>query len=477
MKKPVLLSLSGAALFAAGYLVRDRMDGSPDKAQNTSPVASAVRERTASGHSSQPAKELANSGIRPFVPGRPFAKGHAREWLAGLVSEFGGNRRGDFVTLMNLQPVFLTMDGESVQEAMAAALEMSAIEDTKNPARRRNPNGDGKLDTLIMLTMMRMAQTNPEQAMEALKKNFNHNDGTTRALVFGRLAADDPQRAEQLALLLDKDHQHEGLEAVMYALSNKDPQAALDLAARHAGSVDPRHCGQILESWANRDPQTAMAAAVQEMAKSGNSEFVRNTIEEWCKKDLAAAAKWAAAHEGPGSVVARAMVLERSIKEDPQAALKEYAALQQAGGNPKDLARVTGALADALAGKDVSAAREWAQNLPSGDLRDRALNQVTKTWVKSDAPAASEWIRTLPSGQFRDGAARELSGALTRNDPASAFEWARSIENVKVREGALLNVVENWRERDADAANTALESLPMEMRPAELRPGSIQPAR
>jgi hypothetical protein len=210
-----------------------------------------------------------------------------------------------------------------------------------------------------------------------------------------------------------------------------------------------------------------MEAAVQEMTHSRNPELVRNTIEEWYKTDPAAAAQWASAHEGTGSVAARAMILEKRAREEPQAVLQEYAALQQAGGDPKELARLTSALADSLAGKDVTAAREWAQNLPNGDLRDRALHQVAEEWVKSDAPAASEWIRTLPAGKLRDGAARELTGVLSRRDPVSAFEWARSIENEELRKGALQNVMHNWQEQDPDAAKAALESLPAEMRPGK----------
>jgi hypothetical protein len=263
-----------------------------------------------------------DAGVHAFTPGRPFAKGHAREWILDLASSLGGDRRGDAVTMMNLTPVFLTMDEDSVTEAMAAIQELIVIENAKNLNRRRNPNGDGKFDTLMMLSLIRMAQTNPEDALAFLKREPNHNDGTTMMLVFGRLAADDPQRAEQLALSMDKKEQRDALLALTFALINKDPLAALALAERYPETLGGgKQREQIFEVWVKRDPKTAMAAAVQETAKTNDPELVRNTIEEWCKTDPAAAAQWANAHEGPGRVIARAMVLERRARDEPQGVL------------------------------------------------------------------------------------------------------------------------------------------------------------
>jgi hypothetical protein len=465
MHKALFLTFFGAALFAAGYWVRQVSAESPEGPRRNGALVPVAGEQTASGTGAAGRGDAAGAAARPFIPGRPFEKGQAREWILGLLPSLSGDRRADLITLMNIAPVFLTMDAASVQEAMAAMEELRAAEDAKNPDRRRNPNGDGKLDSLLMLTMIRLAQTDPESALTALKADFDHNDGLSRMLVLGRLAEDDPQRAERLALSLDKKQQREALQAIVYSLSGKDPAGALAFAARHPGALDEHDRKRILEGWVRRDPQPAMAAAIEQAALTKNTEVLRNTIEEWCKVDTAAAALWAAGYDGPGSVAARAMVLERRMRDDPQAALTEYAALQQAGGDPRELSRLTRSLADSLAKKDVRAARDWAESLPEGASRDMALHQVAEQWVKTDAPAASEWIRALPAGKLRDGAARELSSALARRDPASAFAWARSIENEELRGGALHNVIQNWREQDPDAAKAALESLPAGMRP------------
>ena len=465
MKKLLLLLSAGAGFFAAGYFVRGHMPEAAG-APAADGLAKAVEPHPAAppgATHSRPAA-LADAQVRAFVPGRPFSKGHATEWLLDLVSGLSGDRRGNAITFANNMQSFMTMDDDSVRETLAALEELIATADAKNPERRRNPNGDGKLDSLLEFSMLRLVQTQPEEALAILKKNWKLNDGSTRLMVFGSLAARDPQRAEQLALGLDKEQRKDALESVMYALINKQPQAALDLAARHPETGDEKYRERILEAWVQNDPPAAMAAAVKEMTASNNPEAVRNTIEEWSKHDPTAAAQWANSHEGPGRVIARAMVLDQRARKEPQAVLADYAALQQAGANAQELSRLTSTLAEALARKDVNAARTWAEALPAGDLQSRALHQVAGQWVKNDAPAASEWIRSLPLGGIRDDAAKELSSAIVGHDPASAFEWAHNIQDVKLRESALVNVIANWSKADPEAAKAAMESLPAKTR-------------
>lgn len=467
-RKYLIQLLCGTVLFAGGFFVGIVADGSGSLLGGTDPE-SQLRAGAVSGAIAIEGQNLpAADAVRDFEPGRPFPKGRARDWILTLTPSLGGDRRGNAIALMQQMPAFLTMDKDSVREVADALQELIAEADARNPKRRRNPNGDGVLDTLLEFALIRMARTEPDEALELLKQNFDLNDGSTRVMVIGTLAASDPQRAEQMALSLDKGQQREALESVLYALMNTDPSAAMALAARHQDVINVnKRREEILEGWLRRDPRAAMNAAVQAMAASGNSELVRSTIEEWTKSDPAAAAQWAAAHEGPGSIVARAMVLEKQAREDPQGTLDDFATLQRAGANPADLAHLTSALADALARKNVVEARTWAENLPAGELQDRALHQVAEEWVRRDAPAASEWIETLPPGKLRDGAAQNLVSAISKRDPAGAFAWARSISSESVRQSALQNALQNWHEQDPDAAKAALESLPAEQRPSQ----------
>lgn len=468
-KSIILNTAGGAALFAAGYFVRSGITPAHESAPSASAAApvSAGRPAPARAEEAVPAVAVATNAVRPFTPGRPFAKGHAKAWIASLLPSLSGDRRGYAIASMNLSPLFSTMDGEALKEALAAIQEMSDAEDIRNPARRRNPNGDGGLDYLKMLALLRMVKTDPDAAVGQLKENWEHNDGSTRFLMLGTLAMDDPARAEQVALTFEDKQRRDALKSVVHALTGRDPEAALAFADRHTGLLDDGDRENIFEGWVRRDPASAMAAASRTTSQSGNPEFVRNTVEEWYKVDPSAATAWAATYDGPGKTAAKAMILERELNESPQAALDGYATLLASGAPPKELERLTSNIARSLAGRNIEAARAWVETLPAGGLQKGAIHRVASEWVKTDAPAASEWIKTLPSGDARDGAAVELSSAISQRDPLSAFEWARSIGDGKLRAHALQRVMESWKQQDPDAAKAALDSLPADQRPGQ----------
>ena len=71
----------------------------------------------------------------------------------------------------------------------------------------------------------------------------------------------------------------------------------------------------------------------------------------------------------------------------------------------------------------------------------------------------SEWLREIPAGDVRDNAAEQLVRQISHHQPASAFEWAESIGDPTKRFNSVRNVFNNWRHRDKKAAQEAFESL------------------
>ncbi len=380
-----------------------------------------------------------------------------------LIAGTSGDRFGNALASVEFQRVFLTMDAGSTREAVAALKEMMTQRGTNGvPPEPRGPSGD-ILTHLLELAMMRTAEFDPDAAFAMLRETPDLNDGGTMLMVFGRLASQDIALAERLALTLDRNRDG-ALKAIMGVVANQNPAAALAFMGKHSEIFHWHERRRFLEQWARRDPLPAMRAAAKEMAQSGETELLRQPFDEWYKQDPKAAAQWAASHEGSGKVTAQALLLEKRAGDEPAALLPDFAALLQSAPDQKELYRLAAAIADSLAGKDLSAAREWASNLPTGELRDRALHQVAEQFVKDDAPAASEWIKSMPPGKFRDGGARELAGAIMRRDPAGAFEWARSIQDENLRSNSLGEVLRAWRELDPDAANAAAHSLPPALR-------------
>ena len=466
MKKYLILAIAAAGFFAVGYWTGrppPSEEANANEPGRKGPVLPVSAQRAAP--SGQAAGKTSGEGsVRAFVAGRPFPKGEARAWLLSLIAGTSGDRIGGALAGVESQRVFLTMDADSTREAVASLKELMTQRGSNGvPRQPAGPNGD-ILTRLLGLSMMRTAEFDPDAAFAMLRETPDLNDGETMLGVFGRFALQDIARAEQLALTLPDRQRGTALMAVLGVVANKDPAAALDFADKYPKILDRRERQRFLEQWARRDPLPAMTAAVKEMVKSGETELLRQPFDEWYKQDANAAAQWAESHDGPGKVTAQALLLEKRAGDEPASLLPDFAALLQSAPDQRELYRLATAIADSLANNDLPAAREWASNLPTGELRDGALHQVAEQFVKDDAPAASEWIKSMPPGKAKDGAARELVSAIKRRDPAGAFEWARNIQDENLRSSSLGDVLGAWRELDPDAANAAAQSLPPALR-------------
>lgn len=458
MKKPLLLTAAGAALFAAGYWTRDfTSPQAPDSTRH--PVTTArelAQQATSSGASGKP-----NTGesVRGFTPGRPFPKGGAKAWLLSLAPTFGGDRRSRALAMVETAQSIITMDAASSQELSEALLELISLEAQGDPSVKQIPDVKDMLQAAMMMNMIRLSQDNPDGVLAILKAHPNIGDGEAMLFVMGRIAATDPARAEQMALTLEGGQQREALEAIASSMSAKDPAAALTFGRKHPDAIDTHEQRRILEAWARRDPQQALPEAVKAMQATKESELLRQPLEEWFKRDPGAATAWVATQSGDPRVVADAMLLQRTAMENPEAAMQGYAALQQQTTDPKHLTRLAGSIGESLAQRDIAAAREWAGTLPPGEPQNAAFYQIAARWVDTDAPAASEWIRTLPPGNARDNAAGRLIEKIQRQDPAAALEWARSMQNESQRTQMTQRVLGTWQEQDPEAAKAAREAL------------------
>jgi hypothetical protein len=77
--------------------------------------------------------------------------------------------------------------------------------------------------------------------------------------------------------------------------------------------------------------------------------------------------------------------------------------------------------------------------------------------------AASEWIGELPSGKMRDQAIQPLVRTIQQDDPEAAFAWALTVSEDNQKQSLLRNVVRQWSEQDAAAFAVQSAGLPEEM--------------
>lgn len=81
---------------------------------------------------------------------------------------------------------------------------------------------------------------------------------------------------------------------------------------------------------------------------------------------------------------------------------------------------------------------------------------IVSGWANRDLNAAGEWLNAQPASPAQDGARSGFAMQVARRDPESAMEWAKSVSDEGRRFGAIRNVHQQWRKKDADAADAAL---------------------
>jgi hypothetical protein len=97
-------------------------------------------------------------------------------------------------------------------------------------------------------------------------------------------------------------------------------------------------------------------------------------------------------------------------------------------------------------------------------LRERLIRETADHWVKTEPELAMDWVRTLPPSPEREATLIDMSLAIARTDPAHAATIRDGDVGNETPDGVLDGIVQQWAERDFDAA----------MRWANARPRNAQ---
>jgi hypothetical protein len=189
-------------------------------------------------------------------------------------------------------------------------------------------------------------------------------------------------------------------------------------------------------------------------------------------------------------------VLTRRVLRDGTASVREW--LTGTTADAADAARVTEAFrieahavgASAMAGANLDAAREWADQIEDPTLQSAAVAAVAIRWLEDDASAALAWVVARPAASVRDPALKDAFDAFAERDRRAAIQWfdargggdvfsplleaylrhlaevdagaaivrVHEIENERQRATALRSIFVTWRAQDARAADEWLAS-------------------
>jgi len=188
------------------------------------------------------------------------------------------------------------------------------------------------------------------------------------------------------------------------------------------------------------DPWAAAQFAESPQAAESRTDLMRVLARNWAQADIAGATNWIAQLADPNERDTMLSCVCFGIAEgDPQLAVQT---LEQQGLNERRNVML-GNLAQQWASQDMQAAIAWADNCPTGEIRDNlfrhialaesdtapaesaqlvmeqispgsvqeeAISDVLQRWARQDMSGAFAWVKQLPSGAVRDRAVQVLSG-------------------------------------------------------------------
>ncbi len=351
--------------------------------------------------------------------------------------------------------------------------------------------------TAPMEAARELAKSDPQAALALAEKIKNHEGCRVDALraVLRQWAAKDPKAAQAaLAGRTEKDFVKAFPRDLAEGWAAADPKAAADYAmkiqdvytrimalgavAREMAKLDPKNAADLCSLFA------ALNVGQRHEQNARLGKLVREIGEVFGRKDLQAAARWAAAlPDKPGGFQANAAdgVAAAWAAADPKAALGYYA---KAGGGTGD---GLPALARALAKRDVSAALELVGQTKRLVLKSHIIHEVTAELASRDPEAAARavetWAGVTDYYSYRTGVASTVAAAWAAKDPKPAAAWAAKLEPTRDRLAALHAVAAAWAKRSpaealawADALTNPQEAASALVGVAEgLRPDPPQP--
>lgn len=269
-------------------------------------------------------------------------------------------------------------------------------------------------------------------------------------------------------------------------------------AAQRLGELDPKAAtamweergsnllvaSSMLAPWAARDPQ-AFAAWVKSLPASQQSStgWAINTLARDKPDSFAALAPLLRdSPAGPTGATAAIEKLMNNVgdKGDPSSALayanslpegaiRDRALANMAKWKGVDLAKhpevlaAVGNLPDEIARQMGAALSSNASKLPEGPARESAFSTSLKADAANDPAAAAKRLNELAGSKDYPAAVLGFVDATAGKDPAAAADWALSIgaNSAPVRQQALEKVAQVWNTKDANEARAWVEKAPL----------------
>ncbi len=280
--------------------------------------------------------------------------------------------------------------------------------------------------------MTNVAEPAPRDPMAALRAEPDaaRRKKALRAWADGIPSAEMPKLFAWLLTVEPVAWRAELREALFFSWTSRDLVAVAEWFGRPGGAQELRQEGrdQLVAALRQCDPEQVVAALNISLPPAVSRELYGPYFRDWAATDPAAA----------GAMLARlsAGLKSRRVLWDD---LTAQVAAQWASSDPK-------------------AAAAWVDTLPEGRGRSRAAVQMSYGWVERDAPAAAAHAARSKDA----GLLSAVAGKWAESDPVAAAVWAEALPDGLPRSRAIAGAVAIWGQSDPRAATAYAVALPDE---------------
>jgi hypothetical protein len=105
-------------------------------------------------------------------------------------------------------------------------------------------------------------------------------------------------------------------------------------------------------------------------------------------------------------------------------------------------------------------ASRWLENLPPGQMREKAAFGVLGHWLNAAPEEATHWVENLPQGGMRDTGAGIIIQNILGKDFDGANAWLAEIQDQGARDQAAARIYNGWRGQSPARTREWLRALP-----------------
>ncbi|MEO0510596.1 MAG: hypothetical protein AAF065_12135 [Verrucomicrobiota bacterium] len=339
------------------------------------------------------------------------------------------------------------------------------------------------------LIASRWAEIDPKGLKEFTEKQPRSMRWGLNSALYSNWAKRDPEAALANAVQLSSHQRRSAIGAIATSLAEESPQRALQIIEEYTTLDNSSQWvyQNLFAAWAKKDWDGAMAAAELIENPTARSAAMVGAMHDLIEKDPRAAIDWLDRQEPSGIFSQMRRELLNDIMEEDLSMVLDYIS---ANGDPltrnqilrnihfgnlgweKDFDELLGVMdwigevttgetysnkvndiLGAMAQADPDRAKAYAQQLPPGDSRTRAMGRIAQTMINNAGPEeALAFVATLEYEDERRRALQNMGWQLSRNYPETAKDLMMNSEDQMVQQTLSNSLAEYLVESDLNSS-------------------------